>query len=569
MSKQAFAEQMRLMTDQTLVGSIVRHSPEAIVVADESGRIQLFNPAAERIFGWQADEVMGRNVRMLMPEPWRSEHDEYLRRYLETGEPHVLCKPGRELEAVRKNGEIFPIELMVAEMEMSGQRRFLGFIRDISVRKQQEAELQRQATHDAVTGLPNLAQMVEALRKSIMEHQRLFLFCISIERFQTMNEVLGHAAGDRILWNVGRRLSQTFEEGEKYSLAHIGGSAFALLIAEPEGHPLNTANAIQDSLKEPLHVHTFRVDVDISIGVVCYPDHGRDADDLLRRARIAMLAARNSQTNFAIFDDEMESDQRQQLELAGELRQAIAEEQLELHYQPKLDIEAQRIAGVEALVRWHHPERGMIRPDLFIPMAEETDIIHAFTAWLLRAAARQAGAWQEMGLDWSVAVNLAPRNLLDADLPQNVAEAIRVSGIHPSRLVAEITERGFIADPDSALDTLHSLHAQGVPISIDDFGTGYSSLAYLKDMPLSELKVDRTFVQAMNTDAGALTIVQTVIQMAHYLGFEVTAEGVETNNEFERLRFLGCDKAQGYLIARPMPADELMIWARQSEWFPD
>ncbi len=565
MSKQAFAESAREAANQALVGAIVRYSPEAIVTTDDCGRILLFNPAAERMFGWSAGEVLGRNVSMLMPEPWRSEHDGYIKRYLETGDPRIICKPGRELEAVRKNGEVFPIELMVAEMQAGSQRRFLGFIRDITVRKRQESELLRQARHDAVTGLPNLAQMVEAIRQAIMDRrERMFLFYISIDRFQTMNEVLGHMAGDRILWKVGRRLSDVADATD--TLAHIGGSGFALLQTEPSGHPLDTARAIQDAFKKPLLVRSFRVDADVSIGMASFPDHGEDADDLLRRAQIAMQAARECQTGFAIYDDEMEARKAQQLDLAGELRTAIAEGHLELHYQPKVHLDEARVVGAEALVRWRHPERGMIRPDLFIPLAEETDIIHDFTSWLLEAATQQLARWQAQGKDWSVAVNLAPRNLLDADLPARAHEAIQKAGVQPSRLVAEITERGFIADPDAALTTLHRLHERGIPISIDDFGTGYSSLAYLKDMPLSELKIDRSFVQAMSRDAGALTIVQTVVQMAHFLGFEVTAEGVETENEIERLRMLGCDRVQGYWVARPMAPDEMMAWVEQSAW---
>jgi len=566
-SKQAFAKSARSAASQMLAAAIVKHSPEAIVIINEQGRIELFNPAAERMFGWSAGEALGRNVRMLMPEPWRSAHDGYLRRYLETGAPHIICRPGRELEAVRKDGEVFPIELMVAEMREGAQRRFLGFIRDITVRKQQESELMHQATHDAVTGLPNLARMSERIRQGVMDGAaRMFLFFISIDRFQTMNEVLGHAAGDRILWQVGQRLLR--HVGESDMLAHIGGSGFALLQERPVAHPLATARAIHDEFRTPLRVRAFRVDADVSIGMACAPDHGQDADDLLRRAQIAMQSARDRQTGFAIYDDEMESTMKQQLTLAGELRSAIAEGQLELHYQPKVRIEDGRITGAEGLVRWRHPEKGLIRPDLFIPLAEETDIIHDFTDWLLETATRQIARWQQQGRDWSVAVNLAPRNLLDADLPDRMREFARRAGIETSWLVAEITERGFIADPDAALATLHRLHAEGVPIAIDDFGTGYSSLAYLKDMPLSELKIDGTFVRAMNTDAGALTIVQMVVQMAHFLGFEVTAEGVEEDNELERLRILGCDRAQGYRIGRPMPPEEWNAWLDASPWRP-
>lgn len=551
------------MHDQALVEAIVEHSPQAIVAIDQTGSICLFNAAAERMFGWKAGEVLGRNVRMLMPEPWRSEHDGYLRKAGHHAR-HLKNELGRNLEAVRRDGQIFPIELVISRAGREDSPWFLAYIRERSIQQKLQHPLPH-PHYDAVTGLATMARLTERLQSAMQSGRRLFLFFIGLDRFQTLNEALGHATVDRILWKVGRRLSRRFPLAED-ELAHIGGSTFALMHADPAEHPLELAKAVQDCLKEPLRIHAFRVAAEVSIGMACHPDHAEKADELLRRAQIAMQAARARQVGFAIFDEEMETSQREQLELAGELREGLANDQLELHYQPKICLESRAFTGVEALVRWRHPERGMIRPDLFIPLVEETDMIHEFTAWLLRTAARQARAWRERGLDWNIAINLAPRNLLDADLPLRVQEAADAFGIGPEMLTAEITERGFIADPATALDTLHRLKELGMAISIDDFGTGYSSLAYLKDMPLQELKIDGSFIQAMEQDPGALTIVHSVIQMAHYLGFEVTAEGVETSHELERLGYLGCDRIQGYLIARPMPPDEITAWASTSNW---
>ncbi len=551
---------------ETLVHAIVKNSPNGIVSIDEQGMIESFNPAAERLFGYLQSEVIGRNISMLMPEPYRSAHDGYIHRYQSTGKPRIIDKPRRKLTALGKGNRPIPIELMVTEMWVGDQRHYLGFIHDITERKQWDAQLHHILTHDQITGLINRRQLASLIDAAIAEHKTFLLFYLSLDRFQTINEVLGHNIGDRVLAKVGKKLASICQHHEE--IAHIGGSAFALLHPDPEKgfNALDMGKSIHTCLEQPLQLEAFIVDAEVSIGIVRYPDHGRNAEDLLRHAQIAMQTARKRQIMLAVYDDEMESYQLGHLTLASELRNAIETGELVVYYQPKVDIASEHIVGVEALIRWQHPEKGMIQPDLFIPMAEETGIIHPFTAWLINEVACQIRQWLDKGINLIVAINLAPRNLLEASLPEQLKLAIERWHIKPSNFMMEITERGLITEPERAMTTLEHIHDIGIPISIDDFGTGYSSLAYLKDLPLDELKIDKSFIDCMHDDARSLTIVQMVIQMAHYLGFEVIAEGVESEDDWRCLEMLGCDRAQGFYMGKPMPPDQLERWMSESPW---
>jgi len=560
------ATQGELEASHELVHAIVENSPNGIITIDEDGLIQSFNPTAESLFGYEPFEVIGHNINMLMPEPYHSAHDGYLKRYKTTGQPNIICKPGRELSALSKDGQHIPIELMVAEMWLDGKRHYLGFCHDITARKQRDAQLEYMASHDHNTGLINRTQLMRQINAAITEQQSFLLFYLGLDRFQAINEVLGHSTGDQVLAKVGKRLTSLCQQHDV--IAHVGGSVFAMFCPNTEGsiNALNMGRSIHASLEQPLQLEQFAVDAEASIGIVSYPDHGEHAEELLRCAQIAMQAARKRQIMFAIYDDDMEFYQLEHLTLASELRHAIEANELTVHYQPKIDMSGEHIVGVEALVRWQHPEKGLIQPDLFIPMAEETGIIHPFTSWLINDVSRQIRLWQDKGIHLVVAINLAPRNLLEADMPEQLKQAINRWNITPSNFMIEITERGLVAEQQMAMNILDRIHQIGIPISIDDFGTGYSSLAYLKDLPIDELKIDKSFIDSMSDDARSLTIVQTVIQMAHYLGFEVIAEGVETASAWRQLELLQCDRAQGFYMGKPMPADELEQWMAVSPW---
>ena len=550
---------------KNLADVIVNSSPNAIITIDARCVIQSFNPTAEKMFGYSASEIVGKNISLLMPEPYRSAHDKFVRRYQNTGCARIINKAGRELIGLQKSGISFPIELMVTEMQVGSEKHYLGFIHDITQRREREQEIDFIRSHDR-TGLINRPCFMMCLEEIIADQRAFILFYLGVDRFQSINEVLGHVTGDQVLVKIGKRLKAMVPKGSV--VGHIGGSGFAVAWVNAGGDVdvLDTVNLIHDALARPLQLKDFSVETEASIGIVCYPEHGNNPEALLRCSQMAMQSARRMQEMHAIYDHAMEQHQLESLSLASELRHAIEAGELVVYYQPKVDIRSATTIGAEALVRWQHPEKGMIQPDIFIPLAEESGIIHPFTAWLVDTVAAQVGEWRQKGISLVVAINLAPRNLLEADLPERLKEAIVKWNVPPEQFMMEITERGVITEPKRVLDTLQRMHDIGLPISIDDFGTGYSSLSYLKDMPVNELKIDQSFIGAMENDANSLTIVQTVIQMSHFLGYKVVAEGVETQEEWRRLEVMGCDKAQGYYMGRPMPAVDLERWLSESPW---
>jgi len=558
--------QKELQARNALIHAVVKHAPNAIIAIDAAGAIRSFNPAAEHIFGYTAEEASGKNVRMLMPEPYQSAHDGYIHRYLETGEAHIIGQSGRELTGMKKDGHTFPLEIMVAEIRLGKERHFLGILHDITERKKQQKELAHLATHDRLTGLINFTELAVRMDDAIARGQAFTLFYLRLDRFNVINEVLGHSAGNQVLVKVGKRLTSICND--ETLAAHIGGSIFAIFWPDtPEAKAgSDIAQKLQSCLEQPLQLAQYSVDTEASIGIVCHPGHGKTAEDLMRCAEVAMEAAKRQQTAYAIYDEKMEQFQVEHLALAGELRHAIEAGELLLHYQPKVDMQSGRIAGVEALVRWRHPQKGLIQPDMFIPVAEESSLIHPFTAWVLNEAVCQAARWRQKDIHLLVAINLATRNLAEAALPEQIGKVLAHWKLPPDHLMLEITERGLMADPVRTRNALNRIRALGVPVSIDDFGTGYSSLAYLKDLPVDELKVDQSFICAMSRDAGSRTIVQATITLAHNLGLTVTAEGVESEAEWDQLAAMHCDRAQGYYMGRPMPADEFERWLTESSW---
>jgi len=558
--------QKKLQARNALIHAIVKYAPNVLVVADKNGLIRSFNPAAEKLFGYTETEAIGQNVRMLVPEPHGSAHDGYIRRYLETGEAHIIGTRGRELEALKKDGSTFPIELMVAKIVLDDNIHFLGIIQDITVRKQHETTLIHMALYDTLTGLPNRRALGERMDKAIAEDMPFTLFYLGLNRFRAVNEVLGHAAGDQALMKTGKRLKSMCKG--KALVARIGGDIFAALWVgiKKSGDMTAIASQLTGCLKQPLQFHRYSVDVDASIGITAFPAHGKNSEEVLRRAEIAMDSAKQLQHDYAFYNEDLERYQTEHLTLASELRHAIEAGELLLYYQPKVDMRSRHIIGVEALVRWRHPRKGFMQPDLFVPMAEETGLIHPFTDWVLNEGVRQASLWREHGIDLITSVNLAARNLSEADLPDRIHNIIHRFELPADRLMLEITETGMMADPKRALDMLCRIHDMGTPLSIDDFGTGYSSLAYLKDLPVDELKVDQSFICAMGKDPDSLMIVQATIILAHNLGLTVAAEGVEHQAAWDQLEAMSCDKAQGYYMGEPMSAAELEQWLMTSPW---
>jgi diguanylate cyclase (GGDEF)-like protein len=433
--------------------------------------------------------------------------------------------------------------------------------------ERQAAENQHQALHDGLTGLPNRTLLRDrtgqAIRQADRELVPAALLLTDLDRFKEINDTLGHHYGDQLLMQVGERLRAALREVD--TVARLGGDEFAVLlpkIASAEDAVL-VARKFQAALEEPFTLDDLTLDVEASIGLALYPDHGNDPDELLQRADIAMYAAKDTHADFMLFDAKLDQHSPRRLALLGELRRAIENEQLVLHYQPIVDAHTNKVLGVEALVRWQHPERGLLPPGDFIPLAERTGLITPLTHYVLKAALQQCRQWCQAGHELAVAVNVSARRLLDLSFPDEVAGLLAIWQVPARLLVVEITESTIMADPAHALEVLGRLDRMGVQVAIDDFGTGYSSMAHLKSLPVHELKVDRSFVMHMTSSASDAVIVQTTIDLGRNLGLRVVAEGVEDAATWQELEALGCNAIQGYYVSRPIPAEDLTSWLEQ------
>ncbi|HTZ85752.1 MAG TPA: bifunctional diguanylate cyclase/phosphodiesterase, partial [Solirubrobacteraceae bacterium] len=371
---------------------------------------------------------------------------------------------------------------------------------------------------------------------------------------------LGHATGDEVLCKTARRLRDGLGEGAL--IARLGGDEYAVLCPHSEGvsGALRTADSIQAALERPMLVGDTTLNVEANVGIAVIEDRHEHPDHLLQRADAALSRAKAQHSRIEVYSPEQDRFDASKLLLLGQLREAIERDEFELHYQPKLDLRDGRVCGVEALLRWRHPERGMLMPGEFIPVVERTALIGPLTGALIDTALSQMAHWRERGIELSVAVNLSARNLLDRDLPSQVAGALHRHAIAPERLTLEVTESATLLDPARATETLSALRAIGVAISIDDFGSGNASIGYLSTLPADELKIDRSFIAEVCTDERASAIVRSVIDLARNLELRVVAEGIETEGVLERLRELGCDVAQGFFIARPLPPAQLADW---------
>ena len=432
-----------------------------------------------------------------------------------------------------------------------------------------QAEILRLAYEDTVTGLPNRAQFNIRLTGAVDAYRRdgtpLAVVLMDLDRFKFINDTLGHHAGDLVLQAVAKRLRESLRESD--TVARLGGDEFAILLTGGDpGRAPAVGRMVQAILEEPIDLDGQAVDVGSSIGIAQCPAHGEDPSVLLRRADIAMYAAKRDQSGVAIYEASFDRNRAENLSLMSDLRRAIAENQLVLHYQPKIDLRRGQLVGVEALVRWQHPERGMIAPSEFVPFAEQTGMIKHITLWVIERATRQCGVWLANGLSLSVSLNVSSRDLLQRDLPQLFAAATRRHEVPSELITVEVTESALVEDPQRAQDTIRGLKEQGFRISIDDYGTGYSSLAYIQRLHCDELKVDRAFVTHAAGDGKDAAIVHSTIELGHSLGLTVVAEGVEDQEVMEVLRKLGFDLAQGYAISRPLPAESLATWIATCEW---
>ncbi len=432
-------------------------------------------------------------------------------------------------------------------------------------------QLEIQATHDALTDLPNRSilqkQLEQATHIARENHISTALLLLDLDRFKEVNDTFGHDVGDLLLQKIGPCLKRCLSSNDL--LTRLGGDEFAIVLpAKDAAGAIQVARELLDALDAPFVVNEHAFDIGGSIGIALTPEQGYDVTALLRYADVAMYEAKRSQSGYAIYAPEVDQHSPHKLSLIRGLRQAIADDQLVLHYQPKISLVQDKMVGVEALVRWPHPVHGSIPPEEFIPLAEYSGFIGPLTRWVLEGAVQQCLDWEQVGLCVNVAVNLSTRTLYDPQLLSTVTELLQAYGLPPNRLTLEITESMLMNEPERARVVLAQLRALGVSIAIDDFGTGYSSLAYLKQLPFDEVKIDKVFVLGLGADADPAdkAIVRAVVSVARPLGCRVVAEGVENLEALIFLRESGCDLAQGYYLSGPLSAEDLEQWARTSCW---
>ncbi|TAM47215.1 MAG: EAL domain-containing protein, partial [Gammaproteobacteria bacterium] len=435
---------------------------------------------------------------------------------------------------------------------------------------EREGRIRYLAYHDELTGLPNRLSLEEHLQRRLARAGGVgtSLLLVALDRFRDINYTLGFQMGDRVLQHVGIRLQGLV--GTNDLVARLSGGEFAVVLDKVAGieDAQRLAHDIQRNLEAPFRIDDQPFEFGAHIGIALHPQHADNSAALIRHAEAAMNHAHTVPGGIGVYSMEFDRQNQRRLTLIGEARQALNTDQFQLYYQPKLDLKSRRVVGVEALVRWRHPEHGFISPAEFIPVIEQTALVGPFTLSVLNLGLKQAAAWHASGLALRMSLNLSARNLQDTQLPEQFGQLLKVWAVPPERIVLEITESALMVDPASSTKVIAQLDALGAGLSIDDYGTGYSSLSFLRQLPLDELKIDKSFVLHMDTDANDEVIVRSTVDLAHNLGFKVVAEGVETVEVLEKLGAIGCDSIQGYYISKPQPADALEAWLRESPYRP-
>lgn len=427
-----------------------------------------------------------------------------------------------------------------------------------------ERQANHSATHDAVTDLPNRALFHDRVEQALLaarnQNEPVVILLVEIVNYKEIYDTLGRNSSDLIIKQIATRLDNVVFDTD--SVARLDGSIFGILLRgiEDVASGIVLAKSIQNALDPAFRVERLNLAIQSNIGIVNFPEHGEDVDTLMQRAGVALFMAARSHEGYAVYMPSFDDHSPRRLTLMSELRQALERDQLQVHYQPKIQIKTGQLYGAEALVRWSHPKHGFISPDEFIPMAERTRVIKHLTSWMLKQTFKQCAAWRQQGLALTVSVNLSAKDLHDPELPDVIAGIAAAVGLKPEWMMLELTESSIMTDPERSMDVIQRLHEMGYKLAIDDFGTGYSSLAYLKKMPLTELKIDKSFVMDLFQSDNDAVIVNATINLAHNLGLQVTAEGVENQAILQALADYGCDLAQGYHLSKPLSCEAFEQW---------
>jgi diguanylate cyclase (GGDEF)-like protein/PAS domain S-box-containing protein len=558
-----------LHSSEVRAQAVLDNVSDGIFIVDEDGVIDAVNRSVSELFGYQAQEAIGQSFELVIAPESRDEfrHLEMTKRALATVSGMPI--PATEALGRRRDGSTFPIEVERGEVKHGDRSFTLAIVGDISARRASTEALEHQALHDGLTGLANRTLFADHLSQALAVAKRTNEPCavllMDLDGFKQINDTLGHEAGDALLRQVADRLVGVLREAD--TIARLGGDEFGVL---PAGATDLTAAAavawkIRHICEPAFEIKDQLIRVPMSVGIALFPEHGTTGTELLRRADMAMYDAKRSGSGHAVFDAAHEDQLVAQLALLVDLRQCVARDELILHYQPKIDLATRKVSGVEALLRWRHPERGLLPPASFMPDVERIELIAPVTRWVLNEALRQQRIWRDEGIDLTMSVNISAHSLGAASkLPDTVAELTEAWGTAPHRLTLELTEGALIEATAPAI--LARIHDMGQHVSIDDFGTGYSSLAYLQRLPVDEIKIDRSFVTSLAPGTDDEVIVRSTIDLAHNLGLTVVAEGIEDESVLTMLAGYGCDSAQGFLFSRPCTGEELTVWLTESPY---
>jgi len=544
--------------------ALVESAVDAIVTSDSTGRITSWNPAAERLFGYSAEDVVGRPLTILMPEEMREAHERGMDRFTATGAARIIGRTV-EVDAVAADGTTFPVEMSLSTFETNDGRFFTAVIRDITDRRYAHEKLAHQALHDPLTGLPNrtlvLDRIGQALARSARRQWSVAVLFFDVDRFKVVNDSLGHSAGDALLVLVVERLQSLLRPGD--TMSRLGGDEFLVVCEEVDGvdQARHLAERLSDAFRTPFVLGEREMFATASLGIALGRAPEATPEGLLRDADAAMYRAKErGRARYEVFDEDMRAQALRRLNTEHAMPRALERNEFRILYQTIVCLDTGTMTGVEALVRWEHPEHGLITPAEFVPIAEDNGLIVPLGSWVLREAMQQAAEWHRQRpsrADLHVTVNLSARQVQDPGLPFAVATALDELEMDPASLTLEITESVLMHDRDISLARLLDLKFLGVRLGIDDFGTGYSSLAYLQRFPLDVLKVDKAFVDGVARGPEESALASAIIRLGHTLHLRTVAEGVESPEHVAHLRRLGCQEAQGYLFAKPLPADEV------------
>ncbi len=535
-----------IMSSEIRLINIIENNADGIVIIDKNGKTRFFSPAAEILFGQKAGNLIGKLFRF-----------------------PVVAGQTSEIDIIRSEDDKITAEMRVVKIDWEGDSAYLATLRDITRRNQMTTYLKKArekerhlAYHDALTNLPNRLLFYDRLGRAIVQAKRyrhkVTLLFLDLDKFKPINDSLGHHVGDLLLKAVAERLKKCLRESD--TIARLGGDEFTIILDHivQQQDSDKIAQTILHELSKPFIIEQNRITIAASIGISFFPNDGQDIDALVKNADIAMYLAKTEGNNYQYFNSSNKTEALERLNLERNLRLAIENEELVLHYQPQVDLYTNKITGVEALVRWQHPKRGLLPPSKFISLAEESGLIVPLGDWVLRTATKQIKAWQDAGFhSLRVAVNLSARQFRVMRLDDVINRVVTESGLEPHSLVLEITESCAMQNVEYTISTLNTLKKMGIKISMDDFGTGYASLSYLKRFPLDILKIDRSFVNGLHSYHDDWAIASAIVAMAHRLKLKVLAEGVENAEQLVFLRTLKCDEMQGFYFSKPVPVNKL------------